>query len=95
MFNRNAEHRVIVNNFFQIQYISGSLNKMFSKSNTSESDEETYIKEEGNRLFYIKQYEKAVECYDLAIVSRSKCPPIKQSDRNLRYNLICSFVTSR
>jgi len=36
--------------------------------NTSNQTDEN-LKEEGNRLFKIKQYENAIQCYSIAIVS--------------------------
>lgn len=47
--------------------------KMFkfnsSHKNTANNQTDKDLKEEGNRLFSYKQYEKAIECYNKAIVS--------------------------
>lgn len=51
--------------------------KMFkfnsSHKHTTSSQTDKDLKEEGNRLFSYKQYEKAIECYNKAIVSEHKC----------------------
>lgn len=40
-----------------------------SNKHTNNSPTDKDLKEEGNRLFSYKQYEKAIECYNKAIVS--------------------------
>lgn len=40
-----------------------------SHKHTSNNQTDKDLKEEGNRLFSYKQYEKAIECYNKAIVS--------------------------
>lgn len=41
-----------------------------SNKHTTNSQTDKDLKEEGNRLFSYKQYEKAIECYNKAIVSK-------------------------
>lgn len=43
-----------------------------SHKHTTHSQTDKDLKEEGNRLFSYKQYEKAIECYNKAIVSKTK-----------------------
>lgn len=40
-----------------------------SNKHTTNNQTDKDLKEEGNRLFSYKQYEKAIECYNKAIVS--------------------------
>lgn len=41
-----------------------------SNKHTTNIQTDKDLKEEGNRLFSYKQYEKAIECYNKAIVSK-------------------------
>jgi len=41
-----------------------------SNKHTTNTQTDKDLKEEGNRLFSYKQYEKAIECYNKAIVSK-------------------------
>jgi len=43
-----------------------------SNKHTTNSPTDKDLKEEGNRLFSYKQYEKAIECYNKAIVSKNQ-----------------------
>lgn len=44
-----------------------------SNKHSTNSQTDKDLKEEGNRLFSYKQYEKAIECYNKAIVSTINC----------------------
>lgn len=48
-----------------------------SHKHTSNNQTDKDLKEEGNRLFSYKHYEKAIECYNKAIVSKIKFIVIK------------------
>lgn len=61
--------------YFQVSYTSSACNyKMFepvkSTGYTIIKQSDNDLKEEGNRLFSIKRYAKAIECYSMAIVSK-------------------------
>jgi len=43
-----------------------------SNKHTTNNPTDKDLKEEGNRLFSYKQYEKAIECYNKAIVSKNQ-----------------------
>lgn len=64
---------LMINTIFSYTFSLCFSLKMFkfnsSNKHTTNSQTDKDLKEEGNRLFSYKQYEKAIECYNKAIVS--------------------------